>query len=145
MSAKSPAIAVHADFDGSMVHLHVSKEIDSQGNEGAILIQVDFPAVYETEYWGAYVAGVIVLVLDAIFKPVQSPGGRGGVGRYCARQPHLQCVTSKNLRSRFQFGLVASATVLFVRRTRSGRYVLHGFHKSHGDIPKPDPNERHEH
>lgn len=47
---KSELISVHDDFDARSVHVHVSKEMDSQGNEGAIRIHLDFPAKYEQEY-----------------------------------------------------------------------------------------------
>ena len=48
---KSELISVHDDFDQRSLHIHVSKEMDAQGNEGAIRIHLDFPAVYEQEYW----------------------------------------------------------------------------------------------
>lgn len=93
--SKSPAIAVHPDFDPSTVHLHVSKEIDSQGNEGAILIHVDFPAVYETEYWDKYVGGLIALGLDAIFNPSQVSADEAALAAI-PRANHTFRVTSKN-------------------------------------------------
>ncbi|HEX4136923.1 MAG TPA: neuraminidase-like domain-containing protein [Bryobacteraceae bacterium] len=93
--SKSPTIAVHQDFDISTVHLHVTNEIDSQGNEGAILIHVDFPAVYETEYWDTWVGWLIVLLLDAAFNPSKVPADEAALAAI-PRANHTFRVTSKN-------------------------------------------------
>src|SRR5262249_53267089 len=45
--SRYPAINVMADFDPSTVYVHVSKEVDARGNEGAVRIHLDFPDVYE--------------------------------------------------------------------------------------------------
>lgn len=40
---KSPVVFVHEGFDASSVYIHVSKEVDSDGNEPAVSIHLDFP------------------------------------------------------------------------------------------------------
>lgn len=40
---KSASIDVEDNFDPSQVHPHVTKETDSNGNEGALLVHLDFP------------------------------------------------------------------------------------------------------
>jgi hypothetical protein len=52
---KSEAINVLEGFDPSQVHLHVSKEIDSSGEEGALKVHVDFPFIYDL----GWILGVI--------------------------------------------------------------------------------------
>ncbi len=43
---KYKAINVEDNFDPSSVHLRVSREVDSLGNEGAVRIHIDFPQVF---------------------------------------------------------------------------------------------------
>jgi hypothetical protein len=47
---KSQPINVLDSFDPTQVHPHVTKEIDANGNEGALLVHVDFPAPGQL-YW----------------------------------------------------------------------------------------------
>jgi hypothetical protein len=61
---RSEAIRVHDDFNTRTVHLHVSKEADAQGNEGAVRIHLDFPMVYETEYYVSFVVMLFVLAFE---------------------------------------------------------------------------------
>lgn len=49
--AKSETIDVQDDFEPRQVHLHVSKEVDDNGNEGALKVHVDFPHIYDI-IWG---------------------------------------------------------------------------------------------
>jgi hypothetical protein len=42
------AVRLTEDFDPSQVYIHVSKELDQGGNEGAIRIHLDFPIIYGT-------------------------------------------------------------------------------------------------
>jgi hypothetical protein len=44
---KSESINVFEGFDPSQVHLHVSKETDTNGDEGALKVHVDFPIIYD--------------------------------------------------------------------------------------------------
>jgi hypothetical protein len=55
----SEAINVMEGFDPSQVHLHVSKEIDSNGDEGALKVHVDFPIIYDI----AWILGEIFAAL----------------------------------------------------------------------------------
>jgi hypothetical protein len=40
------AVLVNDGFDASRVYIHVSKELDASGNEGAVRIHLDFPPVF---------------------------------------------------------------------------------------------------
>jgi hypothetical protein len=41
----NPAVLVNPGFDSSSAYIHVSKELDASGNEGAVRIHLDFPPV----------------------------------------------------------------------------------------------------
>jgi hypothetical protein len=47
---KTELISVSDDFDIRSVHVHITKELAADGNEGAIRIHLDFPAAYERDY-----------------------------------------------------------------------------------------------
>jgi hypothetical protein len=91
---KSELIAVHDDFDPRTVHVHVSKEMES-GNEGAIRIHLDFPAVYEAEYWSAYFGWLFQLFWDTQFRPWAVAADNAALASL-QRANHAFRVTSKN-------------------------------------------------
>ncbi|HEU4891609.1 MAG TPA: neuraminidase-like domain-containing protein [Vicinamibacterales bacterium] len=90
---RSELIRVHDDFDPRTVHVHVSKETDAQGNEGAIRIHLDFPDKYEVEYFFSVMALFFMLAFE------QNPKKRADLEAAIAalsRANHAFRVTSKN-------------------------------------------------
>ncbi|HEY2499455.1 MAG TPA: neuraminidase-like domain-containing protein [Candidatus Angelobacter sp.] len=91
------AVMVKDDFDPSRVYIHVSKELDQSGNEGALRIHLDFPTIYGPPDFGLlHPAAVDTLVITSRALSVQHAGAipvrqvRIGGGGYAFR------VTSKN-------------------------------------------------
>jgi hypothetical protein len=91
---KSELINVHDDFDPRTVHVHVSKEME-QGNEGAIRIHLDFPAVYDAEYGLALRIAFFRLSWDQLHNP-QAVAADLAALRNIPRANHAFRVTSKN-------------------------------------------------
>jgi hypothetical protein len=96
----SELISVHDDFDPRSVHIHVSKEIQ-QGNEGAIRIHLDFPDVYEKEYWSAYWNAAFKLAFDKLHRPDAVPADRAAL-QNIPHANHAFRVTSKNCNPDFR-------------------------------------------
>ncbi|HLJ88497.1 MAG TPA: neuraminidase-like domain-containing protein [Candidatus Angelobacter sp.] len=74
------AINVADGFDPSQVHIHVSKELDAGGNEGALRIHVDFPEGYDV---GWAIGEIFIALL-------------GGDPNSLQRANHTFRITSKN-------------------------------------------------
>lgn len=92
---KSELIAVHDDFDASSVHVHVSKEADAAGTEGAVRIHLDFPSEYEREYVQAIVYVSLRLPWDQLYRPSAVAADLAALANL-PRANHAFRVTSKN-------------------------------------------------
>ena len=90
------AVMVEDDFDPTQVYIHVSKELDQSGNEGAVRIHLDFPTIYGPLGFGllhpsAVATLVKVRAIAGLEQSVVEPRQvRIGGGGYAFR------VTSKN-------------------------------------------------
>jgi hypothetical protein len=98
---KSELIAVHDNFDPRSVHVHVSKEVDSQGNEGAVRIHLDFPDVYEREYLQAIKFAVSQVMIARKFSPETASVDLAALASI-QRANHAFRVTSKNCNPDFR-------------------------------------------
>jgi hypothetical protein len=77
---KYEAIDVLSGFDPSSVYIHVSKETDSNGNDTAVRVHLDFPEIYDETWAFAYAYTVLF----------------GGDPTTIQRANHAFRVTSKN-------------------------------------------------
>ena len=90
------AVMAKDNFDPSQVYIHVSKELDQSGNEGAIRIHLDFPTIYGSRGFGllnptavaTFAAAPAISVQQKMIIPVRQV--KIGGGGYAFR------VTSKN-------------------------------------------------
>ncbi len=92
---KSELIAVHDDFEPRDAHIHVTKEIDAQGNEGAVRIHLDFPDAYERQYSRARAALELRLRRDRKHRPEAVEADLAKLAAL-PRANHAFRVTSKN-------------------------------------------------
>ena len=90
---RSEALDVLDDFDARGVHLHVSKEVDASGVEGALKVHVDFPAIYDEIY--------MLLFLVAAFSGIDP--------NTIQRTNHTFRITSKNCAPDFSSAYYESA------------------------------------
>jgi hypothetical protein len=86
---KYEPVTVPEGFDPKSVYIHVSKDIDAEGNEGGVRIHLDFPDVIE--YW-------TITVTPPIATMALTHGGLGGPfgGRVNVGGGHSFRVTSRN-------------------------------------------------
>jgi hypothetical protein len=97
---KSDLIAVHEDFDPRTVHIRVSKEM-AQGNEGAIRIYLDFPAIYEDDYYSARWEAERQWAYDYYHRPDALPADKEAIDSIQWAN-HVFRVTSKNCNPDFR-------------------------------------------
>jgi hypothetical protein len=98
---KTELINVHDDFTPRSVYIHVTKELDALGNEGAIRIHLDFPAVYDQEFLKAWIALLIQYIWDLQHHPGAVAGDLAAFARL-QRANHAFRVTSKNCNPDFR-------------------------------------------
>ena len=137
---KTELIAVHDDFDPRGVHVHVSKEMEN-GNEGAIRVHLDFPAVYDAEYFAAL---ELRIHHPGMGRAAQSAGGprrHRKAAKHPARQSRLPR-HEQELQSGFPLRLLGAATAGALQRHRRRCDPLHRRIHAIGLVPEPYPEHR---